>query len=135
MYKISRHKRLVSVRFGRTLLFDDVQSYTIALYADPEFDPTFSEIVDLSVVEELVMTPEETMKLADLADPFSPGAKRAFIAQTDMQIRAARMHQLLRNDEVNIRIFGSIQEAEAWIESATPQHALTLIKGQSRIRT
>jgi hypothetical protein len=115
MYKLSPQKRLVSVKFGRQLSFYDVQSYAERLSADPRFDSGFSEIVDLSDVEELTMSPEEIMRLADMADPFRAGAKRAFVARTDIQIRAARMHQLLRNDQMNIRIFGSLEEAEEWI--------------------
>ena len=115
MYRLSPQKRLVSVKFGKQLLFYDVQSYTESLTADARFDSGFSEIVDLSDVEEFALSPAETMKLADLADPFRAGAKRAFVARTEMQIRAARMHQLLRNDQVNIRIFGSFEEAEEWI--------------------
>lgn len=110
-------KNGVSVKFGRQLSFHDVQSYAERLSTDPRFDSGFSEIVDLSDVEELTMSPEETMRLADMADPFRAGAKRAFVARTDIQIRAARMHQLLRSDLINIRIFGSLEEAEEWIGS------------------
>ena len=117
MYRLSPQKRLVSVKFGRQLSFHDVQSYALRLSADPRFDSGFSEIVDLSDVEEVTMTPEETMRLADMADPFRIGARRAFVARTDMQIRAARMHQLLRNEQISLRIFGSIEEAKEWIAS------------------
>jgi len=134
MYKLSPRKRLVSARFGRQLSFHDVQSYARSLSDDPRFDPGFSEIVDLRDVEDLAINPKETMKLADLADPFRTGAKRAFVARTDLQMRAARMHQLLRNDEVNIRIFQSIKDAEEWIESESSRPTLVSVPDQSKIR-
>ncbi len=134
MYKLSPQERLVCIKFGKQLSFYDVKSYAERLSADPRFNSSFSEIVDLSDVEELTMSPAETMRLADMADPFRIGAKRAFVARTDMQIRAARMHQLLRNDQVNIRIFGSLEKAEEWIESqsrrptvVSPRNRFTLI--------
>jgi Uncharacterized conserved protein (DUF2075) len=134
MYRLSAQKRLVSVKFGKRLSFRDVQSYAESLTADPRFDAGFSEIVDLSDVEELALNPAETIKLADLADPFRSGAKRAFVARTDTQIRAARMHQLLRNDQINIRIFDSLEEAEEWIKSQSRQPTLISVHNTSKIR-
>lgn len=134
MYRLSAQKRLVSVKFGRQLSFRDVQSYARRLTADPRFDPGFSEIVDLSDVEDLAMSPAETMKLADLADPFRAGAKRAFVARTDLQMRAARMHQLLRNDQINIRVFASFEAAEEWIESESRGPALVSVPKTAKIR-
>ncbi len=134
MYRLSWEKRLVSVRFGRQLSFRDVQTYARTLTTDTRFDPEFSEIVDLTQVEDFALSPMETMKLADLADPFRTGAKRAFVAHTPLQMRAAHMHQLLRNDEINIRIFGSLGEAEEWIESETSQPKLLPVPNLSKIK-
>lgn len=134
MYTLSRKKRLVSVRFGRQLSFHDVQTYARNLTADPAFEPGFSEIADLTEVEELTLSPAETMKLADLADPFRPGAKRAFVARTDLQVRAARMHQLLRTDDVNIRIFASSEEAEEWIGTDSRRPALVPVLTRSKMK-
>jgi len=133
-YKLSAQKRLVSVKFGPRLSFPDVRRYAENLRSDPRFDSGFSEIVDLGNVEELTMTPQETMRLADLADPFRPGSKRAFVAATDLQMRAARMHQLLRNDEINIRIFSSMKEAVEWIESEARGPTLISVLDKSKIR-
>jgi hypothetical protein len=121
MYLLSPEACLVSVKFGRKLSFDDVRSYAESLLVDPRFDPGFCEIVDLTEVEELDISPTDLMKLADIEDPFRQGAKRAFVARTDPQVQAAHMHQLLRNDEVNIRIFSSYREARRWIDGETAQ--------------
>ena len=56
------------------------------------------------------------LKLADEIDPFSPDAKRAFVAKSPVQNHAARMHKILRTQR-NIEIFRTIEEAERWIES------------------
>ena len=117
MYLLSPEDRVVVAKFGRKLTFADVRNYAESLLTDPRFDPSFSEIADLAEVQEIALTADQIIKLADIADPFQPGAKRAFVACTDMQIRAARMHQMLRNDEVNIRIFSTYREARHWISS------------------
>ncbi len=117
MYTIIPEERLVSVRFGRCLSLREVQGYVAALCTDPAFESDFSEIVDLSEVEELQLSADHALTLADIVDPFVAGTRRAFVARTGMQVHAARMHQILRNDEENIRIFASLTEARQWIES------------------
>jgi hypothetical protein len=118
MYILLPEQRLVLVTFGRQLSIRDVKNYVSALSADPLFGEDFSEIVDLSEVEELDLSSEHAIDLADLIDPFRSGVKRAFVARTKVQIHAARMHQILRNDQENIRIFSSLAEARQWIEGS-----------------
>ena len=115
VYELSVEKRLVSVRFGKRLAVCDIERYASTLHADPLFQPDFSEIVDLSEVEELELSSEHAIDLADMVDPFSLRAKRAFVARTEMQIHAARLHQILRNGGERIRIFSSRAEAERWM--------------------
>ena len=116
VYELSAEKRVVSVKFGKRLSVRDVEGYVTALMADPSFIPDFSEIVDLSNVEELDLSSEHAITLADMVDPFCSRAKRAFVAQSRVQIHAARLHQILRNDERNIRIFASLAEAQEWLK-------------------
>lgn len=106
---------MVFVKFGKRLSASDVEGYVTGLLADPLFSPDFSEIVDLSEVEELELSSDHALDLADMVDPFSRQAKRAFIARTKVQMHAARLHQVLRNDDENIRIFSSLREAQQWL--------------------
>jgi hypothetical protein len=116
-YTVSVEDRLVLVKFGRQVSVRKIEQYVAALCCDPSFGASFSEIIDLGDVEDLQVNPEEALALADLVDPFKAGSKRAFVARTEVQVHAARMHQILRNDEENIRIFSSIEEATSWIRS------------------
>ncbi len=111
---IDRERRRVVVKFGKRLTAGDIQKYAFWLVANPSFAPDFSEIVDLSGVEDLDLQADDFIKLADQIDPFSPGAKRAFVAHNSVQNHAARMHKVLR-PEANIRIFRSYEEAERWV--------------------
>ena len=107
-------RRLVTVKFGKKLTFADIERYAKQLRLNPSFQPDYSEIVDLTEVEELDLQADEFLKLADKIDPFSPEAKRAFVVRTSVQSHAARMHKVLRTQR-NIEIFHSIEEAERWI--------------------
>jgi hypothetical protein len=113
-YVIDSLSKLVRVKFGKKLAFDDIGRYAKLLQSNPQFRPSYSEIVDLTDVEELDLDAEEFLKLADKVDPFSPQAKRAFVVRTSVQNHAARMHKILRTQR-NIEIFQTDEGAERWI--------------------
>jgi hypothetical protein len=115
-YILNREKRLVSVKFKRKVTASDIEQYAVLLRADPLFDPNFSEIVDLSDVEELDLQGDDFIRLADEVDPFSLEAKRAFVACNAVQSHAARMHKILRTQR-NFEIFQSVRQAEQWVSS------------------
>ena len=107
-------RRLVTVKFSKKLTFSDIERYAKGLLLNPSFQPDYSEIVDLTEVEELDLQAHEFLKLADKIDPFSPVAKRAFVVRTSTQNHAARMHKALRTQR-NIEIFRFVEEAERWV--------------------
>jgi hypothetical protein len=111
---VDPERRLVSIRFGKTVTFADIERYAKRSRLNPSFQPEYSEIVDLTEVEELNLQADEFRKLADKIDPFSPLAKRAFVVRTLVQSHAARMHKSLRTQR-NFEIFRSIEEAERWV--------------------
>jgi len=115
-YTIDSAKRFVSVRFVKKLTVHDIVAYATALRRDPAFDPALAELVDLREVEEVELDAKEALHLADEIDPFSLASRRAFVARTSTQINPARLHALLRSEDKNIRIFGSIEEAKRWVE-------------------
>lgn len=115
-YVLDAEKRLVVVKFRKRVTVKDIETYAAALRDHPQFQPDFSEIADLSEVEELDLEANEFIRLADQIDPFSPQARRAFVARSKVQHHAARMHKILRTQKA-FSIFGSVEEAEQWIRS------------------
>jgi hypothetical protein len=115
-FVIDVEKRTVRVRFCKKVTASDIRAYAERLRTDPEFDPDFSEIVDLSEVEDLALQADEFLQLADQIDCFSAGAWRAFVVRNSVQDHAARMHKILRIP-TNMRIFSLLEEAMAWIGS------------------
>ena len=112
-YTVDPEKRLVAVTFGKKLKVCDIQRYAELLQLNPSFRPNYSEIVDLTDVEELDLQADEFLTLADKIDPFSHDARRAFVVRTSVQNHAARMHKVLRTQR-SIEIFRSLEEAERW---------------------
>lgn len=115
-YVLNPEKRLVAVKFRKKVTASDIERYAAALLVNPLFDPEFSEIVDLSDVEELDLQADEFIRLADEVDPFSLQSRRAFVVRNTVQHHAARMHKILRTQR-NFEIFRSVGEAELWIGS------------------
>ncbi len=118
-FSVDSEKKLVVVRFAKTVRARDIEQYAARLWAHPSFHPLFSEITDLRDVEKLDLQAEEFLRLADQVDPFSPEAKRAFVVGNAVQAHAARMHKILRAQR-NFEIFHSLEEAEQWISSSEP---------------
>lgn len=106
-------KQLIVVRFAGKVTAEHIGQYVKQLVAHPSFRPNFSEIVDLSAVEELDLQADDLLRLADEIDPFLHDAKRAFVVQNSVQNHAARMHKALLNRKIGI--FRSLEDAERWI--------------------
>lgn len=119
-YKVTAEKRLVTVKFGKRLAEADLRNYIAALRSNPRFAPSFSEIIDLSAVEEVDLRGEEMMKLADQVDPYSPYSKRAFVVQNALQSHQVKMYRILRASGDKIRTFQSVDAAERWILGDKP---------------
>jgi hypothetical protein len=113
-YLLDPEKKYVSVRFHKKVTVRDIEKYAASLRANSLFHPDFSEIVDLSEVEELDLNAEEFIRLADEVDPFSVAAKRAFVVRNEIQHHAARMHKILRTQR-NFSIFRSLEDARRWL--------------------
>jgi hypothetical protein len=133
-YVVDVKNERVRVEFGKKLTFEGIKKYAHCLQSDPLFRSNYSEIADLTDVEELDLEADEFLKLADEIDPFSANAKRAFVVRNSIQNHAARMHKVLRPLR-NIEIFHSIEEAECWIMTqpdADPCLPTEFPKGRSK---
>ena len=115
-FTIDSNRRLVIARFGERLTAIDIQTYVKDLRNHPSFHSSFSEIADISSVKELPLEAPDFLKLADSVDPFSIESKLAFVAKTNVQKHAARMHKILRSQR-NFEIFETLEEAQRWITS------------------
>jgi hypothetical protein len=114
-YTIDATRRIVFTTMTGMLSFDQVVAHAVALKSDPCFHPSFSELLDLRGVSQSDLTLMELIQLADTIDPFSSNARRAIITGSDSIYETSRMYQAVREQENNIRLFRSIEEAQPWL--------------------
>ena len=107
----------MTAKFCGILTVDALCRYTKQLRQDPNFSASFSEIADITDVDEVQLSGEQMIRLADSIDPFSRAAKRAFIVQNEFRGHEAKMYGILRLSQESIRAFHSCAEAERWILS------------------
>jgi hypothetical protein len=114
-FTIDSRKRLVTVKFNGTVSASDMEQYLQRLEEDPEFDPTYSELVDLTDAQASDIDARAALQLAHNLDPYSPNARRAFAAPNTAIFGITRMYQNVRHDEGNMRSFHSMDEAKQWL--------------------
>jgi hypothetical protein len=100
-----------------TLTLDDIIDYANRLRDDPAFSPSFSELLDFTDLKSANLTYSDFTEISLKIDPFSPVAKRAFVAVTGTTpYGLSRMYQAIgSNSGRDIQVFGSVGEAKRWL--------------------
>jgi len=115
-WSIDAAKRMVSVKFSGHLAFADLQAYIAGLLASPDFDPTFSELVDLAAVNSTELNYGKSAVLSEWADPYALSSRRAFVVVSEAVHHVVRMYQTLRGDSGGIRVFSRPEDAREWLQ-------------------
>jgi hypothetical protein len=115
-YKIDKERRLVMSTAAGELTKDEVRTLQDQLRKDPDFDPNFSQLSDLTHVTAMNITGAEMQELA-ATTAFSPNARRAVIASNDLAFGLARMFEQFRETkgDQGIRVFRKLEDALDWI--------------------
>lgn len=114
-YFIDKEHRVVFSTGAGVLTREDLVANEDKLLKDPDFDPTFSQIVDFTQVSQVDVKPEDILFLAE-RNIFSPKSHRAVIAGNDLVYGLARMYEMIRDSkgETEVRVFRDRDEAIAW---------------------
>jgi hypothetical protein len=117
-YKIDKDRRLVISSATGAFNKEDALGHQNRLRADPDFDPTYSQLMDFTHVTQILLTAVDVQQLA-LANIFSKESRRAFLVANDLAFGLARMFEILRENagEEGIRIFRNLEEALDWVLS------------------
>jgi hypothetical protein len=115
-YKIDKERKLVMSTAAGELTKDEVRSLQDQLRKDPDFDPNFSQLSDLTHVTAMNITGAEMQELAERT-AFSPKARRAVIASNDLPFGLARMFEQIREakGDLGIRVFRKLEDALDWV--------------------
>jgi hypothetical protein len=115
-YKIDKERRLVlSTHFGVVTL-EGTLAHQEKLLRDPDFDPSFSQLVDLTHVTKLEVPPEGVRRVAQQSI-FSPDSRRAILVTANLVFGMARMFEILRESygEKGICVFRNLDDALEWV--------------------
>lgn len=118
-YTIDSASRLVrSVAHG-LLTYPELKEHQTSLMKDPNFDPTFNQLWDFTLVTNTPVTQEQVRELA-IPSFFSPGSRRALIApKVPVIFGMLRMWEIyveIQTGREQTRIFSDIEAGLKWIE-------------------
>lgn len=115
-YKIEKERRVVLSSGAGVLTRADILGHMDRLSNDPDFDPTYSQILDFTQLSGIEIGPEDVREFAQ-RNIFSPNSRRAFVVKDDLQFGLARMFEIHRElkGETGIRVFRTIDEALDWV--------------------
>jgi len=117
-YEIDKPRRLVVTTGSGFLTLADALTHQQKLLKDPDFDPSFSQIMDLTRITEFALEANDIRRIAQTTI-FSRESRRAIVASNDLAYGFGRMFEILREiaGENGVRVFRNLDEAIDWILS------------------
>lgn len=114
-YSVDPVLRLVRTRAEGVLTESETSDLYQRIKADPAFDPGFSQLCDLTVVDEIQTSAPYLRELARQSI-FSRGSRRAFVTSQLFHYGLARMLQSFCEIEgTEVAVFKTMAEAERWL--------------------
>jgi hypothetical protein len=115
-YKIDKEHRVVLSTASGAFDLAAALAHQDQLLADPDFDPSYSQLVDYSQVTDVRIDANDVRKLAERS-VFWPCSRRAMYVTRDIEYGFARMFEMLRENagEKGIRVFRNLDDALTWI--------------------
>jgi hypothetical protein len=114
LFRVDPVAGVVFTTFMGVVTVDDFAAYARVLATDPDFQPTFGELLDATAVQS-VAAGSDFLRDAARGSVFAPGARRAVIAPTDLTYGIARMMQQVYGGPATIEVFRDRAEARAWL--------------------
>ena len=115
-YKVDKERRLVMSCGSGALTREDILGHQERLSKDPDFDPDFSQLADVTQVTKVELSTQD-MQTISQRHLFSRHSRRAILVKNDLQFGLARMIEVYREsvDETGLRVFRDINEALEWV--------------------
>jgi hypothetical protein len=116
-YHIDREQRLVWSKFWGVFSDADLLNHQSRLRADPDFVPSFCQMVDMTEVTEVTLDPKVVKQVAE-SSVFSPQSQRAFLVVKDLVFGIGRMYQLYQEfkGQNSIQVYRDRGKALDWLK-------------------
>lgn len=114
-YRIDISRGLVLARVLGSINPEGAVAHLHALGEDPDFEPSFDLIFDLTESTGSRATPAQLRAVIE-ASPFGSGSRRAAVVSEDYAYGMARMYEVYVEDlGGEFQVFRSLEEARAWL--------------------
>jgi len=115
-FKINKERQLVISTFSGVFTLEDGFAHQEKLLKDPNFVPTFSQLIDCTQVTQIAMGIDDIRRLAQRSI-FSNDARRSILVHGDVAFGFARTFMAIRESlgEKGIRVFHELDEALFWL--------------------
>jgi hypothetical protein len=116
-YRIDKEKGRVTSWGEGAITWDDIVGHMESLKTDPDFKPTFSQLIDFSKATRIELSHDQVFELAKRT-LFAKGSRRAFVASSPIAYGLSRMYQSYRKmfGAETIHIFTDRGEATQWLD-------------------
>jgi hypothetical protein len=113
---IDKQRQLIRTSAEGRVTFGDVKDHQDRLLADPDFDPSFDQLINATTAAKFDISADEARVLATRR-LFSPDSRRAFVATEPHIFGLARMMEIYREDFefAEVEVFYSMDEALKWL--------------------
>jgi len=115
-YTIDKSKRMVFSKGYGNLTDQEVFEHQDKLRNDPEFDPSFSQLVDCTDVTGIEDLSVEALYVLAERNPFDLGSRRAFVAPHNPEYNTFRIYEILTTVHSDVVVvFKDMAEAREFL--------------------
>jgi hypothetical protein len=120
--KIDKRRRIVISTFYGDVNGEELLGHAMKIQADPEFNPAYSEIVDLSGVTSLAVSDASLAALSGRPSLFRDSSLHILVAPAELEFRAARSYQeMARDSRPKLYVVRSLEQAYRLLDSGVSQ--------------
>lgn len=117
-YKLNHEKKLLVVSYSGELTVQDIIDLRVKGMKDPEFNPSYHILDDLTAVTSTNINYDNVNQIAS-DSVAQPGVKRALVAVTNLQLGMANMYKVVSEPSGQIfKIFKDYDTALEWVLNA-----------------
>lgn len=114
--KINPQKRVVHSTFFGTVTDAELLGHTETISWHPDFQPEYDEIVDLTMVTDMQVTPNGLQQLASKKSLFLSSSKHAVVAPKDLSFqKAEEFRRMAEASRPNLKVVRTAAEAYEFV--------------------